>query len=94
VHNNITIFQHHVLCFPSDEQSHLSIYDFAANHSSLVSIDESGGHLLSASIKLGDRHKPDLVTKAMVELDEFRRIMKGVVNLKEADRLSMDTRVK
>ena len=91
--NNIVILVHRVLRFPTEEPLQ-TLGEVSNNYTSLLPLDDSGGYVLSASIRLQDRNKPDLVTKGMVELEAFRRRMKGVVNLREGDRLSMDTRVK
>ena len=61
---------------------------------SLNLLDESGAYLLEASLLLGQDLKPEIETKGTNELRDFQSRIKGMVNLKVPERLSLDTRVK
>lgn len=88
------ILLHRILRFPSSQEGRGSLKEAMNSRDAMMPVDVSGGYILQASIKLQDRNKPDLLTRGVAELEDFKRKMKGVVNLREPDRLSLDTRVK
>jgi len=57
-------------------------------------LDASGAFVLEACVRVEDRTKPSLVQTASEELNWLRKEMKGVVDLRAAERLALDTRVK
>jgi mediator of RNA polymerase II transcription subunit 18 len=57
-------------------------------------LDTSGAFLLEACVRIEDRTKPNLVSAASDELNKFRDLMKGSVEMKMPERLSLDTRVR
>ncbi|KAI5202310.1 hypothetical protein E4T39_04816 [Aureobasidium subglaciale] len=61
---------------------------------SLKPLDTSGTFLLEACIRIDDRTKPNLVAAASDEMNAFRDLMKGSVDMKVPERLSLDTRVR
>ncbi|THY26812.1 hypothetical protein D6D01_04334 [Aureobasidium pullulans] len=61
---------------------------------SLKPLDISGAFVLEACVRIDDRTKPDLVSTASDELNAFRDMMKGSVEMKVPERLSLDTRVR
>lgn len=61
---------------------------------SLNPLDDSGAYLLEASILLGQELRPEIEVKGTAELRDFQNRVKGMVNLKIPERLSLDTRVK
>lgn len=65
-----------------------------SDHSSWVSLDLSGSYILQASVRVQDGSKPESMTLGITELQAFKEMMKGVVDLEVGDRLAMDTRVK
>ena len=58
----------------------------------LRQLDESGGYLLQASVRVQDGSKPEMMNKGQSELLGFKESMKGSVDLRVVDRLSLDTR--
>lgn len=61
---------------------------------SLSPLDVSGAFVLEACVRIDDRTKPNLVSTASDELGAFRDLMKGSVDMKVPERLSLDTRVR
>jgi mediator of RNA polymerase II transcription subunit 18 len=61
---------------------------------SLKPLDVSGAFVLEACVRIDDRTKPNLVSTASDELGAFRDLMKGSVDMKVPERLSLDTRVR
>lgn len=61
---------------------------------SLNPLDVSGAFVLEACVRIDDRTKPNLVSTASDELAAFRDLMKGSVDMKVPERLSLDTRVR
>lgn len=61
---------------------------------SLKPLDISGAFVLEACVCIDDRTKPDLVSAASDELITFRDLMKGSVDMRVPERLSLDTRVR
>jgi mediator of RNA polymerase II transcription subunit 18 len=61
---------------------------------SLEPLDVSGAFVLEACVRIDDRTKPNLVSTASDELGAFRDLMKGSVDMKVPERLSLDTRVR
>ncbi|KAH0372276.1 hypothetical protein KCU65_g1327, partial [Aureobasidium melanogenum] len=61
---------------------------------SLKPLDVSGAFVLEACVRVDDRTKPNLVSTASDELGAFRDLMKGSVDMKMPERLSLDTRVR
>jgi len=61
---------------------------------SLSPLDISGAFVLEACVRIDDRTKPNLVSTASEELSAFRDLMKGSVDMKVPERLSLDTRVR
>ena len=60
----------------------------------LSPLDVSGAFVLEACVRIDDRTKPNLVSTASDELSAFRDLMKGSVDMKVPERLSLDTRVR
>ncbi len=92
VHNNVILSLHRLLRFPpSDEgrpRSELISLD------SLGLLDDSGAYMLQASIRLHDGGNPEIIALGVKELNALKAELKGVVELKLVDRLSLDTRAK
>ncbi|THW11830.1 hypothetical protein D6C93_05011 [Aureobasidium pullulans] len=61
---------------------------------SLKPLDTSGAFVLEACVRIDDRTKPNLVSTASDELNAFRDMMKGSVEMRVPERLSLDTRVR
>lgn len=56
--------------------------------------DPSGSYILQASVRVQDGSKPEIMTLGINELQAFKDMMKGIIDLEVGDRLAMDTRVK
>ena len=107
IHNNVIILLHRLLRAPGrrrskgDASAH-SLHDqmrvvslnTVPDFESWTPIDPSGTYLLQASVRVQDGSKPESMTIATNELDTLKEMMKGVVELGAAERLSMDTRVR
>ena len=61
---------------------------------SLQLLDPSGTFLVEAMARIEDRTKPALLASAVQELNSFRQLVKGAIDLRVPERLSLDTRVK
>lgn len=61
---------------------------------SLLPVDPSGALVLEARVRIDDRTKPGLVSAASEELNAFKELLRGSVELKVPERLSLDTRVR
>lgn len=64
-----------------------------AGAKNLRPLDANEGYLLEAKIRLLDGGQPDLVAQGTQELTQFRENMKGALDLRVVDRLSLDTKV-
>lgn len=58
----------------------------------LQPLDESGAYLLQAAVRVQDGSKPEDMNKGQSELLGFKESMRGSVDLRVVDRLSLDTR--
>lgn len=59
-----------------------------------TTIDDARGYLLHAAIRVAQDTKPETMSRGIAELTQFRELMKGCVDMRTIDRLSLDTRVK
>lgn len=57
-------------------------------------LDPSGAFIVEATVRIDDRTKPVLVQTATEELNWFRNEMKGSIEMRVPERLSLDTRVR
>ena len=57
-------------------------------------LDASGAYTLQAAVRVVDASKPEVVNRATSELLRFKNVMKGIVDMRAVERLSLDTRVK
>ncbi|KAF2418760.1 hypothetical protein EJ08DRAFT_599240 [Tothia fuscella] len=92
VHGNIVLFLHRILTRPGAKS--ISINAPLASFSDYIPMDPANGYLLSTTVRLSDGGIPKLVDMGMDELEAFRRMMLGVIDLDQPDRLALDTRVK
>lgn len=94
VHNDVILRLRRVLCFaPSTGASGLERGSLPAL-SDLVLLDTSGGWVLEATVRVEDRSKPALVRAGSEQLLALRSELRGAIELRVPERLSMDTRVK
>ncbi|KAL1302097.1 hypothetical protein AAFC00_002533 [Neodothiora populina] len=61
---------------------------------SLKLLEPSGAFILEARVRIEDRTKQSLLSSASDELNAFRDLMRGSVDMRVPDRLALDTRVK
>ena len=99
VHEGHTFIHHdtnqrlrRVLCFPPSADPGLEGPLPALD--TLVLLDASGGWTLEASVRIDDRGKPALVRSAREQLLALQRDLKGAIELRVPERLSLDTRVR
>jgi len=57
-------------------------------------LDESGGYLMQASVRVQDGSKVETMQRGANELLGLRETLRGVVELEVVERLSLDTRVR
>jgi mediator of RNA polymerase II transcription subunit 18, fungi type len=101
VHKNVVLLLHRIRRLPpptsAAPSSSLPAFD------DLKLLDESGSYVLYAYVRVQDAGKPDVMNKAIGELEKLKGLLKGVVPMsamngtmddKKPERLSMDTRVK
>lgn len=60
----------------------------------MMPLDKSGSYILQAAITVQDGGNPESMKTATQHLFGLREQLKSVVRLEQADRLSLDTRVK
>jgi mediator of RNA polymerase II transcription subunit 18 len=93
VHKNIILTMFRLLRAPNDMPQSAPL-DTLPTLESFNPLDTSGAFLLEACVRIEDRTKPNLVSAASDELNKFRDLMKGSVEMKMPERLSLDTRVR
>lgn len=91
IYNDTTIFLHRVLNYPEDSQDVHSPRATLPPLKDLTLLDPSGSYLLQASISVQDGASPESATQRLYGL---RDQLRTAVKLEQADRLSLDTRVK
>ncbi|KAK7532387.1 mediator complex, subunit Med18 [Phyllosticta citribraziliensis] len=94
VHKNAIILLHRIMRLPTSVPSRDSPVEALPSYDELEPLDSSGAYILQVSIKIQDNYKPETREKATAEIMAFKNVMKGVVELGPAERLSLDTRVK
>lgn len=94
IHNDILIFLHRVLCYPTgSEESHEPRRQLPALHE-MEPLDKSGGYVLQAAITVQDGGNQEAMRTASQHLFGLREQLRSAVRLEQADRLSLDTRAK
>lgn len=104
IHNNIILLLYRLLRPPKEGMDGFntsaggteneSMLNSMPDHGSWAPFDPSGSYILQASIRVQDGSKPESITLGITELQAFKEMMKGVVDLEVGDRLAMDTRVR
>lgn len=92
VHKNILVSLFRIV--KSNDQTQAAPSTTLPSLESLVPLDSSGTFVLEARVRIDDRTKPTLVTAASDELNAFRDLMRGSVDMKAPERLSLDTRAR
>ncbi|KAJ9642525.1 Mediator of RNA polymerase II transcription subunit 18 [Coniosporium tulheliwenetii] len=94
LHKDVVILLHRILRLPPGATPEYSPRHPLPAFEALVPLDPSGAYVLQACLRLQDGTKPEMLRKGTEELMGLKRLMKGVVDLNPANRLSLDTRVK
>jgi mediator of RNA polymerase II transcription subunit 18, fungi type len=92
VWRNVVILLSRTLQYPPPATN--SIRTELPEFTSLTPLDKTGGYILQATVRLENGSSPNLRELGRQDLDSFRDRIKGVVEMKTADRLTLDTRVK
>jgi len=90
IYNNIVLLLHRVLR-ADGSGAVATVHDPSSPR---ITIDDIGGYLLHAAIRVAQDTKPETLSRGIAELTQFRELMKGCVDMRTVDRLSLDTRVK
>ncbi|PKY04041.1 putative RNA polymerase II mediator complex subunit Srb5 [Aspergillus campestris IBT 28561] len=91
--NDIVIFLHRVLHYPTEPQSHEPRRELPPL-SDMTLLERSGSYVLQASITVQDGGNQEMMKTASQHLFGLREQLKSAVRLEQADRLSLDTRAK
>ncbi|KAI9829269.1 MAG: Mediator of RNA polymerase II transcription subunit 18 [Phylliscum demangeonii] len=97
VYNNVVALLHRVVRCPqlkAEPSAAGKDGTKAPDDQTWTPLDPSSAYILQASIRVQDGSKPELMTVAINELQSFRDMLKGVVDLEVGDRLAMDPRVR
>ncbi|KAJ5678664.1 Mediator of RNA polymerase II transcription subunit 18 [Penicillium macrosclerotiorum] len=94
IHNDIVLFLHRVLHYPTGEQEPRDPRRQLPSFQSMAPLEKSGSYVLQASITVQDGTNQETMKKASQHLFGLREQLKSSVRLEEADRLSLDTRAK
>lgn len=108
VHNDTVLFLHRVLNYPPQNappssHAHPHPHPHPAQQQprrnlppmkDMSLLDQSGSYLLQAAVTVQDGSNPGMVKTATQHLFGLKEQLKTAVKLEQADRLSLDTRVK
>lgn len=92
--NDIVIFLHRVLNYPTDPQGSHEPRRQLPPLSDMTLLERSGSYVLQASITVQDGGNQEMMKTASQHLFGLREQLKSAVRLEQADRLSLDTRAK
>lgn len=96
IHNDIVIFLHRALCYPTTSTSqefHEPRHQLPPLQE-MVPLEKSGSYVLQAAITVQDGGNQESMKTASQHLFGLREQLRSVVRLEQADRLSLDTRAK
>ena len=95
IHKDIVLTLHRILYFgPQDPSQATAFKTVLPPLENIPLLDTSGAFILEACVRVDDRTKPALIKAATEELGRFKNEMKGSVDLRNPERLALDTRVK
>jgi len=94
IQNDIVIYLHRVLQYPSREQEHREPRRHLPELKEMTPLEKSGSYVLQASIVVQDGSNQEMMKMASQHLFGLREQLKSAVRLEQADRLSLDTRAK
>ena len=93
IHNDIVIFLHRVLCYPSGNEPREPRRQLPALQD-MVPLEKTGSYVLQAGITVQDGGNQETMKAASQHLFGLREQLRSAIRLEQADRLSLDTRVK
>lgn len=94
IHNDIVIYLHRVLHYPSGDQEFREPRRQLPALKDLAPLEKSGSYVLQASIMVQDGSNQVTMKTASQHLFGLREQLKSAVRLEQADRLALDTRAK
>lgn len=94
IHNDIVIFLHRVLQFPSNDPEPRGPRRQLPALADMTLLEKSGSYVLQAAIAVQDGSNQETMKTASQHLFGLREQLKSAVRLEQADRLSLDTRAK
>jgi len=94
IYNDIVLFLHRVLNFPADNHDPQSPRQTLPALREMIPLDRSGSYVLQAVVTVNDGSNPETMKLASQHLLGLKEQLKSAVKLEQADRLSLDTRVK
>ncbi|PYH99160.1 mediator of RNA polymerase II transcription subunit 18 [Aspergillus ellipticus CBS 707.79] len=92
--NDIVIFLHRVLLYPSGAQESHGPRRQLPAYRELSPLERTGSYVLQAAITVQDGGNQEMMKTASQHLFGLREQLKSAVRLEQADRLSLDTRAK
>lgn len=94
IHNDIVLFLHRVLHYPSADVDSREPRKKLPTFSEMTPLEKSGSYVLQASMTVQDGSNQETMKTASRHLFGLREQLKSAVKLEQADRLSLDTRAK
>lgn len=94
IYNDIVLFLHRVLNFPTDNHDPQSPRQTLPALREMIPLDRGGSYVLQAVVTVNDGSNPESMKLASQHLLGLKEQLKSAVKLEQADRLSLDTRVK
>lgn len=94
IHNDIVIFLHRVLHYPSSDPEPREPRRQLPALADMTPLEKSGSYVLQAAIAVQDGSNQETMKTASQHLFGLREQLKSAVRLEQADRLSLDTRAK
>lgn len=94
---SLLLFRPHVPIAPSSSSAQPSYQPLPSHQVTLAHsrlLDPSGAYTLQVALRVSDGAKPELMTRGITELLALKEMLKGVVEMAVAERLSLDTRVR
>jgi mediator of RNA polymerase II transcription subunit 18 len=94
IHNDIVIFLHRVLQYPTHGQEPHEPRRQLPSFQEMSPLERTGSYILQAAITVQDGSNQELMRTASQHLFGLREQLKSAVRLEQADRLALDTRAK
>ncbi|KAF9886228.1 Mediator of RNA polymerase II transcription subunit 18 [Aspergillus nanangensis] len=94
IHNDIVIFLHRVLHYPTEGQEPNEPRRILPPFETMTPLERTGSYVLQAAITVQDGGNQEMMKTASQHLFGLREQLKSAVRLEQADRLSLDTRAK